>query len=134
MAISILLVEDDPDWQKILVRKLKTALNEAKIFDPEIRVVKTFNEADQALNDGHWNLLVTDIGLGFSPLESQQKLGIQLIEVANDQQIPAIAVSGTPIVDNQDVSDLYLEKKVSAFFSKRPFKSDRFLSAIRTTN
>lgn len=113
--LKVLLVEDGSEWQSILQEKIRRALQDTNNLD--IRVVKTFAEAYKSLNESQWDLLVTDIGLGDS-LISSQKLGIQLIELASERQIPAIAVSGTPHLTTQDSADLVTENGAIFLVSK----------------
>ncbi|BAY89545.1 MULTISPECIES: CHAT domain-containing protein [unclassified Tolypothrix] len=126
--LKVLLVEDGSEWQSILQEKIRRALQDTNNLD--IRVVKTFAEAYKSLNESQWDLLVTDIGLGDS-LISSQKLGIQLIELASERQIPAIAVSGTPHLTTQDSADLVTENG-AIFFSKQNFDSKKFIAKIQT--
>jgi DNA-binding NarL/FixJ family response regulator len=125
--LKVLLVEDHSEWQSILQEKIRRALQDTNNLD--IRVLKTFAEAYKSLDESQWDLLVTDIGLGDS-LISSQKLGIQLIELASERQIPAIAVSGTLHLTTQDSADLVTENG-AIFFSKQNFDSKKFIAKIQ---
>lgn len=125
--LKVLLVEDGSEWQSILQEKIRRALQDTNNLD--IRVLKTFDEAYKSLNESQWDLLVTDIGLGDSSI-SPQKLGTQLIELASERQIPAIAVSGTPHLTTQDSADLVTENG-AIFFSKQNFDSKKFIAKIQ---
>ncbi len=128
---KVLLVEDDSDWQDILEGKIRTALRNIGHPQDIIQIVRTFDEASKAFRDSDWHLLITDIGLGDSSLSRRQKLGIHLVELAYARQIPAIAVSGTPVVNTQDVRDLLMEYKASDFFSKSDFDSKNFINKVQ---
>ncbi|WP_256973139.1 CHAT domain-containing protein [Nostoc sp. T09] len=128
---KVLLVEDDSDWQDILEGKIRTALSNIGHPKDIIQIVRTFDEASKAFRDSDWHLLITDIGLGDSSIARRQKLGIHLVELAYSRQIPAIAVSGTPVVNTQDVRDLLMEYKAYDFFSKRDFDSKKFINKVQ---
>ncbi|MDZ8139815.1 MAG: CHAT domain-containing protein [Nostoc sp. DedQUE04] len=126
--LKVLLVEDHSEWQSILQEKIRRALQDTNHL--EVRVLRTFDEAYKSLNENQWDLLITDIGLGDS-FVSSQKLGIQLIELASERQIPAIAVSGTPHLTTQNSADLVTENG-AIFFSKQNFDSKKFVAKIQS--
>lgn len=127
-GFKILLVEDTIIWQDILQEKLREALQ--GIDNSEITLIGTFNLAKKALQEKSWDLLVTDIGLG-SQSDSSELKGKFLIELACERNIPAIAVSGTPSLHHQDVSDLYSQYGVAAFFHKQRFINKNFIDKVR---
>jgi CheY-like chemotaxis protein len=128
-AFNVLLVEDNLSWKSILEDKLFRALD-CSSNHCFIKVVDTFDEAYENLKDNFWHLLVTDIGLGDSS-RSPQKLGIQLVSLAHSRHIPAIAVSGTPVVTTSTVRDLLKEYGASDFFSKEDFNSKDFITKVQ---
>ncbi|MEC4815046.1 MAG: CHAT domain-containing protein [Scytonema sp. PMC 1069.18] len=129
--LRVLLVEDDPNWQKILEGKTHSALEGIGRSEDTIKVVKTFAEAYDILHESHWHLLVTDIGLKDSSISRRQKLGIQLVELANQHNIPVIVVSGTPVVNTQDVRNFFKEHNVSDYFKKGTFDNKKFINAVQ---
>ena len=129
-VFKVLLVEDHPFWQKILADEIHSALKGIGHPEDIIKVVKTFDEAYQALEESHWHLLITDIGLGDFSV-SAQKLGTFLVKRAQKLKIPAIGVSGTPLLTHQNVRDLILKYGVSDFFSKRDFDSNQFITKVQ---
>ncbi|GEM_PF-6000829 len=129
--LRVLLVEDEPNWQNILEDKIRSALEGIHHSPEAIKVVKTFAEAYQSLQENHWNLLVTDIGLKDSSISRRQKLGIQLVELASKQKIPVIVVSGTPVVNTQDVRNLLKEYNASDYFKKGTFDNKRFIGTVQ---
>lgn len=130
VMLKVLVVEDIPYWQKILHDKTKAAIARMHDVTAEIEVVETFEAAYERLNQGRWDLLITDIGLGNSSI-SPQKLGIQLIELAQEYQVQAIAVSGTPHLTPQNVRDLLMESGAADFFTKLPFDGSKFISRVQ---
>lgn len=129
-TVKVLLVEDHPTWQKILRDDVQDALRKTNALG-EIEIVETYDEACLWLEKEEWHLLVTDIGLG-SPSESLQKLGIRLVKLAYEHQIPAIAVSGTSHLQPQDVRKLFKEVGASDFFSKQEFDDTKFIETVQT--
>ncbi|MUG91862.1 hypothetical protein F7734_04990 [Scytonema sp. UIC 10036] len=129
--LRILLVEDDPNWQKILDSKIHSALEGIGHSEDTIKLVKTFAEAYDILQKSHWHLLVTDIGLKDSSISRRQKLGVQLVELASQQRIPVIVVSGTPVVNTQDIRDFFKEHDVSDYFKKGTFDNKNFIKAVQ---
>jgi CheY-like chemotaxis protein len=127
--LKILLVEDNLRWQKILRDDLRDALDKAG-YCGDIRVVGTYDEAHDELKENPWNLLITDIGLG-NPSESLQKLGIHLAQLAYAQEIPAIAVSGTPHLIPHDIRRLFKRAGASDFFSKQHFDDTEFIETVQ---
>jgi DNA-binding response OmpR family regulator len=131
VTFRILLVEDGPSWQKILRSKTQAALDQMGSPEPHIQVMDSFEAAYELLERETWDLLVTDIGLGNS-LIAPQKLGIQLIELAKQAQTPAIAVSGTSHLTNQNVRDLLIESGAADFFTKLPFDGGKFIAKVQS--
>ncbi|MDZ7956513.1 MAG: TIR domain-containing protein [Aulosira sp. DedQUE10] len=130
MGFKILLVEDNESWQDELQEDISHALCDIGHPESTIELIEYFNKAYQALNESDWDLLVTDIGLGGSG-ESQQKRGIQLVKLAHKRQIPSIVVSGTPVVNNQDVRNLLKKFGASDYFSKPDFDDEMFIAKVK---
>ena len=129
--LRILLVEDDPNWQKILEGKTHIALDSIGHPEDIIKVIKTFAEAYNFLQENYWHLLITDIGLKDSSISQHQKLGIQLVELAKKQKIPVIVVSGTPVVNTQDVRNLIKDLDVLDYFKKGAFDNKTFITTVQ---
>jgi nucleoside phosphorylase/CheY-like chemotaxis protein len=126
-AFKILIVEDDYSWQIALKNKLNHFTSNG--FDNlDIKFIETFDEADQVLKEGSWNLLITDIGL---PPNIRQKLGIHLTELARDLQVPTIVNSATEETTRQDVNYLITEQKILGFFSKEEFDRQKFNEIVQ---
>jgi len=130
IVYNILLVEDHEDWSTILEETIRDALEDFGHEDDNIEILQTFSEAHRALQDHHWNLMVTDIGLG-DPTEVSQRLGRQLVRMANEMYIPVIAVSGTPIVSTQTVRNILIEDGAVDYFSKREFDPQKFINRVQ---
>jgi hypothetical protein len=125
----VLLVEDDQIWVDILERRIRLALKDIGHLDDPVIKVSHFEEAYNILKEQHWNLLVTDIGLG-DPRESLKKKGKHLLGLALDLNVAAIAVSGTSGLTRRDVGDLYEKYRVSCFFDKLDFDEERFTTRV----
>ncbi len=126
---KILVVEDTQSWQKILDGKIRNAVQNMGNIDCDIKIIDNFDEAYTTLEEGSWDLLVTDISLSDSEQE-QKKLGQELVELAYNKNVPAITVSGSETLTNEDVRDLLLEYKAYDFFSKNKFDSKRFINSV----
>ncbi|KST65525.1 response regulator [Mastigocoleus testarum] len=124
MAIlKILLVEDNPSWQKILKSRIRRALEGLgyKDSDYTIKVVDTFDEAYQALQENDWHLLVTDIELKDSHTANGNKLGTELVPIAHNQNIPTLTVTGaTPLIYPNE-----------GYFPKEDFDGKKFISQVQ---
>ena len=81
MKYKILLVEDISSWQKILNGKIRSAVENVSDADCDIKLINNFDEAYIALEEGTWDLLVTDINFKLSEQE-EEKLGKELVEIA----------------------------------------------------
>lgn len=125
----ILLVEDKLIWQDILRIHIKRVLP-----DSDLRVVGTFQEAADELEQGEWDLLVTDLGL---PPDSKSVLGMLLVGIAKKVEVPCIVVSETKAVTREHVRDLFSENyKARDYFGKDelqklPEKQREFQNLIR---
>jgi len=131
MAIlKVLVVEDHEDWQEILAAYVDQAMqNSSNVC--HTRVVNTFTNAWTMLNEeGPWDLLVTDIGLG--AVRPGQNLGKRLVERARYLHVPSIVVSGTPGLTKQEVRDILLEYQAADFFDKFAFDGEKFSQKVRT--
>jgi hypothetical protein len=126
-SYSILIAEDNPDWQDIISRAIKSALKE--FTDVKVFIVGTYDRANDAL-DQHWDLLVSDLGFG-PPPESSKLMGKHLIEKAIDMEIPAIVISGTPGTP-QVARDMLIECRAFDFFPKENFRSKDFAVKVRS--
>lgn len=127
---KILLVEDHQVWVDILERRIYVALQNLSHSGDLVKVVNQFEEAYKILKEECWHLLITDIGLG-DPSESLKKNGKHLLRLAREQQVPAIAVSGTSAVTKRDVKDLYEKYRVSSFFDKIDFDEEQFITKVQ---
>lgn len=128
--LKVILVEDDTTWQRLLQEKLKQAFKQIGHLQDRVYLVESFADAYSQLSQNHWDLLVTDVGLG-NPREESMRLGIQLIELARDRQIPAIAVSGSGEVTTQDVRNILVQYQASDFFSKQGFNTVDFINRVK---
>ena len=126
-SYSILVAEDNPEWQDIIARAIKSALKE--YTDINISIVGSYDRANDAL-DQQWDLLVSDLGFG-SPPESAKLMGKHLVEKAIDMEIPAIVISGTPGTP-QVARDVLVECRAFDFFPKANFRSKDFAVKVRS--
>src|SRR5207248_621831 len=74
------------------------------------------------LRQGRWNLLVTDIGF---PPDTGSVLGMRLVHLAKEREVPCIVVSGTESVTKKHVVDMLLRPDYQAryFFTKQELQS-----------
>ena len=129
MKYKILLVEDISSWQKILKGKIRSAIENINNADCDIKLVDNFDEAYTALKEGSWDLLVTDISFKLSEQEEEEKLGKELVEIAQSRRIPTIVVSGT--LKPQEVADLFVDYTISDFFEKQLFDRKKFINKVQ---
>lgn len=87
----LLLVEDNPDIQKVLSRLLERSGH-------TVKTASSVHEALEATQSDHYDLLVSDIGL---PDASGWEL---LRELRKTQTVPAIAISGFGTPEDQEKS------------------------------
>ena len=122
-SLNILLVEDNLSWQKILESRIRRALEDLgyKDSDYTIKVVDTFDEAYQALQESDWHLLVTDIELKDSYTARQEKLGTQLVPVAHNRNVPTLTVAGTAPLSYPNYD----------YFPKENFDGKEFMNQVQ---
>ena len=121
ISLKILLVEDNLSWQKILESRICGALEGLgyKESDYTIKVVDTFDEAYQALQESDWHLLVTDIELKDSSTTTREKLGTQLVPIAHNHNVPTLTVAGTEPLPNYN------------YFPKQNFDGKEFINQVQ---
>ncbi|MGD1912395.1 MAG: trypsin-like peptidase domain-containing protein [Rivularia sp. (in: cyanobacteria)] len=129
MKYKIILVEDNKSWQKILQGKIRIAIQNMSDADCEFKIVDNFDEAYTALEEGTWDLLVTDICFKLSEHEEEEKLGRELVEIAKIQRIPTIVVSGK--LRPGEVAELFVEYTISGFFEKQSFDRPKFINKVQ---
>ena len=129
VGLKILLVEDEAPWQTILQNKISCALQNIGRKDYTIKVVEYFDEASRILQESIWDLLVTDIKLRDSSAKKREKLGTQLVPIAQKNNIPAIAVTGTSILITEEDEEL-LANEASDVFRKNNFNSQEFMNKV----
>ena len=125
---KILVVEDESPWQKIVQDNIIIALENMKHEEYDIKLIETFEQAYQSLEEGSWDLLITDIGLGKS---EAQKLGKQLVKLAHNRSVPAIVVSGTEYLNRAEVRELLKKLGAYDFFYKGDFDYDEFINKVQ---
>lgn len=118
-AFRVLVVEDDPKWQRDLQKHITLALQDS---EPPL-VVGTFQDGLRELQKGGWKLLVTDIGL--PPGSELILLGMELVRFAKEKNIACIVVSGTKSVTKSDVRRMLRDENYQAwdYFDKDDFDS-----------
>ena len=129
VGLKILLVEDNKSWQKILQNKISCALQNIGCTDYIIKVVEYFDEASRILQESIWDLLVTDIKLRDSSTKNREKLGTQLVPIAQQKKIPAIAVTGTSILITEEDKEL-LATEAPDVLRKNNFNSQEFMNKV----
>ena len=119
--LKILLVEDNLFWQKILKSRIRRALKGLGYQDSDytIKLVDTFDEAYQALQENAWHLLVTDVELKDSSTTTREKLGTELVPVAMNRNVPTLTVAGTEPLPNYD------------YFPKQDFDGKEFINQVQ---
>lgn len=120
--LKILLVEDNQSWQKILESRIRRALKGLDYQDSDytIKVVDTFDEAYQALQESDWHLLVTDIELKDSSRITREKLGTELVPVAHNLNVPTLTVAGSSPLSHQN-----------NYFPKQNFDGKEFINQVQ---
>ncbi|MCJ8279239.1 MAG: response regulator [Rivularia sp. ALOHA_DT_140] len=121
--LKILLVEDNQSWQKILESRIRRALKGLGYQDSDytIKVVDTFDEAYQALQESDWHLLVTDIELKDSSPTTQEKLGTELVPFAHNLNVPTLTVAGSSPLSYQNTN----------YFPKQNFDGKEFINQVQ---
>jgi CheY-like chemotaxis protein len=125
-SFSILIAEDNPVWQDIISRAIRSALKENT--DINVSIVGAYDRANDALEQ-HWHLFISDLGFG-SPHRSEKLMGKYLVEKAAHMNIPTIVVSGTPSTP-QIARDMIKEYHALDFFWKQDFLSKDFAVKVR---
>ena len=116
---EILLIEDEPGWQRELQRILKQA-------GYEVRIVDNYPDAVAALNERTAKVAVIDVSLVRGKGDDRQ--GIKIMEEA---RIPVVCVSGyLGTEDPDEVGELLQEGLADWFFGKKTFNEEKFLEAV----
>jgi CheY-like chemotaxis protein len=122
LTLRILLVEDDLQWQKIILPGLlNQALSEIN-QEGEIKSFAYGAEARKAIDsDPPWHLIIVDLGLPDEPAyEDDTEIGRNLIHYAGQKQIPVVVVTGQgTATDGFFLSRT--EEKVIDIFEKQGF-------------
>jgi len=126
MTLSVLIAEDNPEWQDIITRAIKSALKE--YTDINVSIVGAYDRANDALEQ-HWDLFISDLGFG-SPHISEKLMGRHLVQKATHMNIPTIVISGTPSTP-QIARDMIKEYHARDFFWKQDFRSKAFEVKVR---
>jgi DNA-binding response OmpR family regulator len=120
---KVLIVEDEPDWNKRLARYLQRA--------PDRYAIQSANDyatARRMLEEPDLDVVILDLRLIENSADFQ---GMQLLELLREKG-PAVAVVvvsayGT-VAHIKDGFQLY---NISAYLSKQSFSPDRFRAAVR---
>jgi len=122
-----LVVEDDAGWRSILFELLADN-------GYQVRLCGSYGDALGWLRREKFNLAVIDLSLGgsegWTPEEPQTVLeGYRLLEVARQEGIPSIVVSG--VAAPTEIERVYREQGVFAFLEKQAFDRHTFLRTVR---
>ena len=119
---KILIVDNDPGWQKIVLTRIRSAL---KYMNAEADILRNNNlsEALDNLIDCELDLLCTNIELKNGGCEKE---GRSLIQQAIEYNIPTIVISGDANITKQDVRDFLKEYKAADFFDKGSMDNKKF--------
>lgn len=130
-VVKVLLAEDHQSWRDILKERIHRAVRDIGRLD--ITVVRTFDEAFEVLKQNSWHLLITNVALGEDFYATRQKLGMRLVDLAHDCQVPTIVVSG---MDEQQLTRRHVRgllRKYTAtdFFEKEEFDDQDFIKKVQ---
>lgn len=154
--IRVMVVEDDADWQDLLVKEVRRACREcpirvaapdgsAKAYPPWdgadgngktiwVYTAGNYAQSEVLLSDRTaWNLIITDIVLKMENKDTGFKFGMNVARIAKEKGIACLAVSGSLAVDRRDVRYLMRECGVVDFFDKGDFIElvDQFRAHVR---
>ena len=136
---KILLAEWNQDWQDLIIKEITKVLKEVGCQDQDysIKIFDNFFDANDALNQSRWNLLITDLAClsgGDITDDTQKKLvGRQLITIAHQKQTPTIAISGSVYVKIHHTVDL-MQQQCFVFekeLEKKTFDKNKFRDILK---
>ncbi len=115
---DILLIEDEPRWQ----RELRRILEEGGY---QVHVVDSYAGAVELLKQRTARVAVVDVSL--EPGDAYDRQGLQVMAEAG---IPVVCVSG--YLTDEEVADVLRTGEAEWFFAKQSFagKEDTFLDAV----
>jgi len=117
---SILIVDDEPDWQN----KLREYL-QPKGY--QVEAVGSYDEALGKVQKREVDLLVVDLRLGEE--DADVAGGMTLLKDANDKEIPAVVVTAHGTLER--IRQAYRDFSVESFFDKKTLDSAKFREAVR---
>jgi len=120
-AQTILIVEDDKQWQEILKELL-----EDEGYD--VTVIADYRYGRQALQKGNFDLVIMDLELDKSTPTLEGKRLLNLIS-RSSLSMPCIVVSGK--VDPQTIRDAFKKYQVVDYIAKDNFGIQTFLQAVQ---
>ncbi|NJN99565.1 MAG: response regulator transcription factor [Anaerolineales bacterium] len=118
---AVLVIEDDPNWQRIYSEIITDAGFEAQI-------VTTYGEALTALANRHYALAIVDMSLSEADYANRDGLRVLRQIAGSAEPLPAIVVTGYATV-NLAVETL-VELKAVHFFRKDEFDRRKFRQTL----
>jgi len=119
---TILIVEDDAQWQSILKETLEDEGH-------DVTVVANYQYSRQALQEGSFDLVLLDLELDRSSPTLEGKRLLNLVS-RHHPGTPCIVVSGKG--DTQTVRDAFKRYHVVDFITKEHFDIPAFVNTVQT--
>jgi DNA-binding NtrC family response regulator len=119
----VLVVEDDPEWRKILRDFLKEE-------GFKVRDVSDYEGARETLRQNPFQLATIDINLRESPRLGEGKRLLRHIKESYGDVMPCIVITGSDLTP-EDAASLAIEYGIIGYIEKENFDYDRLGQMIR---
>jgi len=119
----VLVVEDDPEWRKIL----RDFLNEEGF---KVRDVSDYEGARETLRQNPFQLATIDINLRESPRLGEGKRLLRHIKESYGDVMPCIVITGSDLTP-EDAASLAIEYGIIGYIEKENFDYDRLGQMVR---
>jgi DNA-binding NtrC family response regulator len=119
----VLVVEDDPEWRKILRDFLKEE-------GFKVRDVSDYEGARETLRQNPFQLATIDINLRESPRLGEGKRLLRHIKESYGDVMPCIVITGSDLTP-EDAASLAIEYGIIGYIEKENFDYDRLGQMVR---
>ena len=119
----VLVVEDDPEWRKILRDFLKEE-------GFKVRDVSDYEGARETLRQNPFQLATIDINLRESPRLGEGKRLLRHIKESYGDVMPCIVITGSDLTP-EDAASLAIEYGIMGYIEKENFDYDRLGQMVR---
>ena len=119
----VLVVEDDPEWRKILRDFLKEE-------GFKVRDVSDYEGARETLRQNPFQLATIDINLRESPRLGEGKRLLRHIKESYGDVMPCIVITGADLT-REDAANLAIEYGIIGYIEKENFDYDRLGQMVR---